>query len=391
VDSLSSSQDSSPDHLPVEVVVLIVAYNGRKDLAGCLPTVCQSDDSPYLRRIVVVDNASRDDVGEWLAREYPEVVYYRSEENLGFAGGNNLGWEVIQQRFPRTKYVALLNQDTVVASGWLARVVDYLESHPEVACGQSKLLLHPETTLFNTAGNVCQFLGFGFTTAYREKDEGQHDTPRSIDFPSGAACLVRSEAIRHIGLFDSQFFLYHEDTELGWKIRLAGWDVRYVPSSVVYHKYVHKGDYRHYYYLERNRLWLLFVHYRIATLMLIAPAAVLMEGGAVGVRAVARAPARQAAFVRLFLPAREPGAAAAAAVRVAGETQDLGPRVSWAIQGRRRVLRAPVARAAVGGEPHLQRLLVDRSAVNLLVNGPYAREVRTMSILVTGAKGQLGA
>jgi GT2 family glycosyltransferase len=279
VDSLNSPSQDSTDHSPIEVVVLIVAYNGRKDLAECLPTVLASDDSPYLRHVLVVDNASSDDVGDWLAQEFPEVVYYRSEQNLGFAGGNNLGWEVIQQRFSRTKYIALLNQDTVVDSGWLARLGDYLEAHAEVACGQSKLLLHPETTRFNTAGNVCQFLGFGFTTGYRELDEGQYDSPRSIDFPSGAACLVRAESIREFGLFDSNFFLYHEDTELGWKARLAGWDVHYIPDSVVYHKYVYKGDFRNYYYLERNRLWLLFVHYRWPTLLLIAPAALLMEAG----------------------------------------------------------------------------------------------------------------
>lgn len=263
----------------IHVVVLVVAYNGREFLDDCLRSIGRSDDGIVVKHVVVVDNASKDGTATWVRETFPEVDCVESGENLGFAGGNNLGWEHVQARYANAKYVYLLNQDTLVESGWLAAAVRHLESHDDVACVQSKLLLHPETDRLNSAGNVSHFLGFGFVTAYRAHDDRSLDEVRSIDFPSGAALLVRSETLRDLGLFEPLLFMYLEDVELGWKIHLSGRDVDYLPSSVVFHKYQFKGDYRNYYYLERNRWWLLLAFYRWRTLFLLLPALLLMEAG----------------------------------------------------------------------------------------------------------------
>jgi len=263
----------------LEVVVLIVSYNGRRYLDECLASVFASDDGPLIRRVLVVDNASPDGTVAYLAESWPQVDCLASPKNLGFAGGNNLGWEEIQRRFPNAKYVALLNQDTVVASGWLRELVEFLEKHPDTGTAQAKLLLHQQPDCFNTIGNASHFLGFGFTTAYGERDAGQYDQPQAIDFPSGAAFAIATEHLRRWGLFDASYFLYLEDADLGWKLRQLGLANMYVPTSVVYHKYEFKADYRNYYYLERNRWWLLLVYYKLATLLLIAPALLAMECG----------------------------------------------------------------------------------------------------------------
>ncbi len=263
----------------IAAIVLIVSYNGRRFLDDCLGSVLRSEDPGIRRRVVVVDNASTDGTVEYLTERFPEVDCVASAENLGFAGGNNLGWDHIQRRYPDASYVALLNQDTVVRSGWLAELVAHLDEHPQVACAQAKLMLHPDTQRINTVGNVSHFLGFGFTSGYGELDSGQYDAVRTIDFPSGAAFVARAAVLRQLGLFEPLLFLYLEDADLGWKMRLAGWEIAYVPTSAVYHKYEFKGDYRNYYYLERNRLWLLLVYYRVATLVLIAPAILFMEAG----------------------------------------------------------------------------------------------------------------
>lgn len=265
-----------------EVAILIVAYQGRQDLDACLTSILASEDPGITKHIVVVDNGSGDGTVEFLATAYPGVACVASSQNLGFAGGNNLGWDYIQQRYPDTPYVALLNQDTLVTSGWLAPLLAQLEQDPGVGCVQPKLKLYPDTALINTVGNRSHFLGFGFMTAYGERDDGRFDAVRAIDFPSGAALVTRSELLRRLGLFDAMFFLYLEDVDLGWKIRQAGLTIQYVPASVVYHKYAFKHDYRYYYYLERNRLWLLLVYYRLATLGLLAPAILLMECGQLG-------------------------------------------------------------------------------------------------------------
>jgi len=266
---------------PIEAAVVIVCHNGHAWLHDCLSSVLASDDSPILRHVIVVDNASTDQSVETISRDFPQVELVRSPVNLGFAGGNNLGWAHISQRYPNTQYLALLNQDTIVQTGWLAKLVMFMDSRPMVGCAQAKLMLHPQTDRINSAGNVSHFLGFGFTTACGEPDAGQFDRPRLLGFASGAAMLVRTDAVRRAGLFESDFFAYLEDADLCWKLRQLGYETAYVPTSVVFHKYHFKQDYRNYFLLERNRWWLLGTYYKTPTLLLLLPALAAMEVGQV--------------------------------------------------------------------------------------------------------------
>ncbi len=263
----------------LEVAVLIVAFNGRQYLSECLDSVLASDDGPIARHVVVVDNASTDGTADFLASKYPDVRLVRSEVNLGFAGGNNLGWDQIARLYPRVDYVALLNQDTIVANGWLKPLVAYLYDHPIAGAAQPRIVLHPRTDMLNTAGNVSHFLGFGFMTGYQEPDNGNYRSVRTIDFASGAAALVRARPLRQAGLFNERMFLYMEDAELGWKLRQLGYETVFVPQSVAYHKYKFHGPFRAYFFLERNRWILIASYYKTATLLLLAPAALAMELG----------------------------------------------------------------------------------------------------------------
>jgi GT2 family glycosyltransferase len=262
-----------------EVAILIVCHEGRALLEECLGSVLASRDPGIERHVIVVDNASADDSAAFVAQRFPDVDLVRSAANLGFAGGNNLGWEHIRQHYRGVQYVVLLNQDTVVQSGWLVPLLKYAQEHPEVACVQSKLLLHPDTSTINSAGNQSHFLGFGLTRGYGHHDNGQYNRPATIDFASGAAMMVRADLLRQVGLFDELMFLYLEDAELSWRLRQMGYSSAYVPESVVYHKYHFDKKYRFYFYLERNRWWLLGVYYKTATLLLLLPALLLMELG----------------------------------------------------------------------------------------------------------------
>ena len=103
--------------------------------------------------------------------------------------------------------------------------------------------------------------------------------PREIDFPSGAATVIRRQAIGDQPLLDDEFFLYLEDAELGWRLRQLGFRIDYVPTAVVWHQYAFHHDYRFYFFLERNRWYLLAMYYKTPTLLLILPAIVAMEIG----------------------------------------------------------------------------------------------------------------
>jgi GT2 family glycosyltransferase len=275
-------------------VILTVTHNSAADLPRCLDSLTQAEgfspgsppgsppeSLPCRHHILIVDCASTDGTPGLIASRYPHVQFLPSNQNLGFAGGNNLGFHHLLQTRPAVQYLALLNPDTVVDPHWLAAAIDYLAQHPGVAGVQSKILLLDEqgqkTNRFNSTGNRSHYLGFGFVTALDEEDHGQHDLPGPIDFASGAACVYRVAPLREHGLFDPAFFMYLEDMDLGWKLRAAGHEVHYCPASVVWHRYHFGGVLRHYEHYERNRLTLLLTWYRKRTLVLLLPAILLME------------------------------------------------------------------------------------------------------------------
>jgi GT2 family glycosyltransferase len=288
---------------PRELAVLIVCYNGRRFLPECLATLFASFDAPPPQQVVIVDNASTDGSAQWLETAAPSflagkeapsqgkmpdvadvprpgITILPSETNLGFAGGNNLGFREIRSRFPNVKYVALLNQDTCVAPGWLAALARVLQGTPDAAAAQAKLMLHPEITRFNSAGNWSHFLGFGFVSAFDEFDTGQFDRVRDLDFPSGAAMMIRvADIAGDEDLFDPTFGSYLEDAELGWRLRLRGRHILFAPASVVYHKYAFAQNAGFFENLERNRWFLLLTCYRLRTLLVLLPAIILMEAG----------------------------------------------------------------------------------------------------------------
>ena len=263
----------------IEVAVLVVSYNSRDDLQECLGSLLAAEAPAIDLNVVVVDNASIDGSPDFVARHFSSIDLVRSDSNLGFAGGNNLGWAHVRRHYPRTRYLALLNPDTSVAPDWLETLVAYLESHPEAGAAQSKLMLDGAANSINSVGNRSHYLGFGFVTAYGEIDRGQFDLIRSIDFASAAALVVRTDLLEQAGLFDDEMFLYLEDADLSWNIRQLGREIVFVPESVVKHKYDFDATLRHYYYLERNRWILLLTHYKAATLGVLMPALWLMELG----------------------------------------------------------------------------------------------------------------
>jgi len=263
----------------MEVVLLIAGYNGRRCLGECLRSLIDSDDPGIERRIVVIDNASTDGTADLVAGEFPQVDLIRLNCNLGFTGGINTGWKYAREKYPGAAYVGILNQDILARSGWLSALTAHFRNHPRAAAVQPKVLLWPEIDLYNTAGNQSHFLGFGLVTGYGQRQIDYFGTARGIDFPSGAAALIRAKVVGGEDLLEDMFFMYLEDAELGWKLRQLGFRIDYVPTAAVWHKYSYHNDYRYYFFLERNRWYLLAMYYKTPTLVLLLPAIVAMEIG----------------------------------------------------------------------------------------------------------------
>lgn len=261
-----------------KVFIIIVSYNGQKYLPALFSSLAKQT---VQAEIVLVDNGSSDGSVFFVEQNYPAVKVFRNEKNLGFAQGNNIGIKYALEG--GVDYVALLNQDTRVEPDWLERLVEKMEADKSIGCCQPTILMWPDQEKVNSLGNEIHFLGFGFTKGNGQKLEAMKQKKggiqEEITYCSGAACVFRAEALKKVGLFDEKLFMYQDDLDLGWRLRLAGYRNVLVPTAIVYHEYHYSQAKYKYYYMERNRHWVNLKNYRLWTLLLILPAMILMEMG----------------------------------------------------------------------------------------------------------------
>ncbi len=211
-------------------------------------------------------------------KDIPHVTLLAQKENLGFAGGNNVGirW-ALEHGFD---YVYFHNNDGFVAGTALEPLVKAMEADKTIGVAQSLMLLHPETELVNSAGNAFHYLGFGFCNAYRlSVTQLQWPEIKDIAYASGAALLMRVDLLKQFGLWDGDFFMYHEDLEYSLRLRMAGYRVVLVRDSVFYHKYQFARSITKFYWMERNRYGVMLMFFRWPTLLLLLPIGIPLEIG----------------------------------------------------------------------------------------------------------------
>lgn len=253
----------------VRVAVVIVTYNSTRFLEDCFGSLSSMTKDGLEAEIIVIDNDSQDGSAEKVAA-WPFVTVVKSRENKGFAGGNNV---IIRHALEAgADYVYLLNHDTEVTPGFLVEAVEAAEADANVGSVQSLILLSPDKDRINSTGNAIHFLGFGYCRDYRRAVATwtRPENPE-IAYASGAGVLYRAAALREVGLLDEELFMYHEDLDLGWRLRLAGYRNVLAPSSVIYHKYEFSRSIKKYFWMERNRYVVLFKNARLWTLLLLAP------------------------------------------------------------------------------------------------------------------------
>lgn len=254
------------------VAVIVVGYNSLKYLEDCLSSLKESSYKEF--QVFFIDNNSTDGSVDYVRKTFPETKIIKSKQNLGFAAGNNLGIKLARRA--GAKYVFLLNPDTITDRNCLACLVNESEQH--LAIYQPLVLLHNgrKTNLINTAGNLLHYVGFSYVGGY-EKTRDSFRDKREIAVASGAAFFAPTDAIEEIGGFDDNFFMYLEDTDLSWRLRLAGYSFQLVPQAVVWHKYSFSKNSRKFYFIERNRLLFLAKNYQLHTLILLLPILLVTE------------------------------------------------------------------------------------------------------------------
>jgi len=256
-----------------KVAILIVSWNGRKDLPRCLESINIYHSKFDEFDVFIVDNGSIDGTVEWLNGAFPWIHVIPLKENLGFAGGNNEGWNYIEKF--NYEYLLLINQDTEVMGDWLSCLVQAADKDKSIAAIQPVILQMADPSLVNTVGNPIHFLGFGFSGGNGKNIKSFHFDNEIIDVPyaSGACVLLRIGVIREIGLFDPKYFSFCEDLDLGWRILLYGYRNCLCTSASILHNYRYsKNGISKSPLIERNRIIGLLKNYHLATLLVYFPA-----------------------------------------------------------------------------------------------------------------------
>jgi GT2 family glycosyltransferase len=235
------------------LTAVVLNFDGRHLLEGLLPSLA-AQSFPGVR-VVVLDNGSRDDSVEWLAREWPDVEIVRLPENVGVTPALNACVAAAQ-----TEFVALLNNDLELDPNFLGELVNALREHPEAGSAGGKLLDFNQRTVIDGAGDTLTWRGNGHRRGHGEGDRGQYDEPRAIFGACGGAAMYRRSALAEVGPFDEDFYAFFEDVDWSLRAQIAGFQCRYAPSAIVYHMgsaTIGRGlsDFTRY-HLWRNGIWL---------------------------------------------------------------------------------------------------------------------------------------
>lgn len=264
---------------PNKIFIIIITFNGEQDIVELLTTYREYTSLEVV--LVIVDNASSDTTVELARKEYPSAIVIQNTENHGYAGGARQGMEYAHAQGAR--YIAVLNQDMRLTERWLEPLVDMLDTSPQCAAVQPRIMLYPDTDRINSYGNTIHFLGFGYTLGYQKSQETYAcKEKKELVSCSGAAVVFRASALEEVGYIDNKFFLYYEDSDLSWRLRLRGYQLFLCCTSTVYHRYEFSRSIQKFYYMERNRMVMMLKNYSFKTLCLIAPMFWIMEGGMFG-------------------------------------------------------------------------------------------------------------
>lgn len=219
----------------MKIAVVILNWNGRKMLERFLPSVTQHTTGEA--EVIIADNGSTDDSIAFLKEHYPSLRLILMDKNYGFAEGYNKALSQIE-----ADYYVLLNDDVEVTPGWTEKVVQLMESDPQIAIAQPKLMMYDQRDTFEYAGGAGGFIdsyGYPFCRgrlfSTLEQDHGQYDDPREIFWASGAAMYVKAAVWKEMGGLDGDFFAHMEEIDFCWRCKNQGYKVVYCPDAVVFH------------------------------------------------------------------------------------------------------------------------------------------------------------
>lgn len=234
-----------------EISVVIVNWNGKKVLNRCLTSLSNQSFKDF--EIIVIDNGSTDGSVDRLEAQWPTIRIERLKGNRGFAAANNIGAGLAHGH-----WIALLNNDAFPSPEWLGSLISAAKKYPEFSFFASCLLKEHPVDYLDGAGDVYHVSGMAWRRGHGKQYSGIRQELSEVFGPCGAAAFYPRNLFQEVGGFDEDFFCYHEDVDLAFRLRLLGHRCLYVPDALVQHvgssSYGAHSDFV-LYYGHRNLIW----------------------------------------------------------------------------------------------------------------------------------------
>ena len=220
----------------MKLAVILVNYNGEKYNKACIESILANSGIEELK-IIVADNASQDNSMRLLEMQYAgddRLELLRLDDNYGFSRANNEG--IRRAGEWGADAVLLLNNDTEAAPDLLSRLLECAKRHPGSVIVPKICYSDDRNRLWSAGGRFSPVIKKARHIGLDERDEGQYEQERGIDFATGCCLWIPGEVIEKAGTLDERFFLYYEDTEYSFRLKKAGVSICYCPAAVLYHK-----------------------------------------------------------------------------------------------------------------------------------------------------------
>ncbi len=255
--------------MSIKVSVIVVNYNGLQYLDACLNSILKQAFRDF--EVILVDNASTDGSLKWARQHYPGLEYVANQVNLGYAGGINSGLDVA-----KGEYIAPVNMDTEVTPGWLATMVDFMDTRPQVGAVCPKVLIMDQRDKVNCSGLNIHVSGLGFCRLLHSTDI-PGEPPYKVSGISGCSYLIKKEIFNRMGGAPLYCFMYNDDVVISWLLTEMGYEMYCLPQAVIYHRYQLSMTPEKFFHLEKNRIYLIFSTLNWYTILLLSPVLFLVE------------------------------------------------------------------------------------------------------------------